>query len=229
MNEISHDAVAKSGIENDPEVKDLLDTKRDELMVSVMYEDLVNKKTIVTYDRQQQFYEDNKEGMRQPERRNFGVVVAGDVETAHKAQAELLEGRNVAVVASTYSTDGPTLETNGQTGLMVRGQRPELDPGFAMTRIGEVSPPFQVADGWMVIKLMEIAPERIFSFEEAKERIDAALREQDNDKRLKELLAKWSDEYKVVIHEDNLKKVKLPERLQDQIRHREHKNEVTKH
>ena len=227
MNEISNDAVAKSGIENDPEVKDLLETKRDELMVSLMYEDLINKKTVITYDRQQQFYEDNKEGMRQPEQRSFGVVVAPDMDAALKAQTELLDGRPVAAVASEFSNDGETLENHGSTGLIVRGQRPDLDAtGFAMTRVGEVSTPFQVATGWMVLKLMEIAPERIFSFEEARDRIDAALREQDNDKRLDELLAKWSEEYKVVINDKNLKKVKLPVRPEDRIKKMKEKKEA---
>jgi len=226
MNEISTDAVAKSDIESDPEVKNLLQTKKDELMVSLMYEDLVNKKTVVTYDRMLQFYEDNKDGMRQPEKRNFGVVVVGDVETAHKAQAELVEGRPVAAVASTYSLDGETLENHGTTGLLVRGQRQDVDPGFAMTEVGQVLPPYQVDSGWMVLKLMEIAPERVFEFEEARERIEQALREQDNEKTLKDLLAKWSEEYKVVIHDDNLKKVKLPERIEDQIKEQKAKKEV---
>ncbi|HEX6791850.1 MAG TPA: peptidyl-prolyl cis-trans isomerase [Candidatus Krumholzibacteria bacterium] len=226
MNEISTDAVAKSGIENDPEVKKLLDTKRDELMVNLMYEDLINKKAVVTFDRMQRYYEDNKEGMRQPERRNFGVVVCSDAQTAEKAQAELVEGRSVAAVASVYSTDGETLQKHGQTGLIMRGQNPDVDAvGFAMTQVGQVSTPFQASNGWMVLKLVELQPERLFSFDEAKGQIEAGLREQDNDKRLKELLAKWMDEYKVVLHEDNLKKVKLPKRLDEQIKEQREKKE----
>jgi len=218
MNDISNDAVAKSGIENDPEVKHLLDIKRDELMVGLMYEDLVNKKTIVTFDRLQAYYNDNREGLRAPERRNFGVVITGDMDTALKAQEDMLAGKPIATVAANYSTDPEVLEKRGQTGLILRGEVPDLDEtGFAMTRVGEVSTPFQVSNGWMVIKLMELSPEREFTFEEARERIEAALREQDNDKRLNELLAKWKDEFKVVIHEDNLKKVKLPVRQDQQI------------
>ena len=230
MNDISNDAVTKSNIENDPEVKKLLNDKRDELMVSLMYEDLVNKRTVVTYDRLEGFYNDNKESMRQPERRKFGVVIAGDMDAALRAQEELLAGRPISAVAATYSSDDQTLEKQGQTDLMMRGERPELDEaGYAMKTVGEVSPPFQVSNGWMVIKLMEIAPERIFTFEEARERIEAAVREQDNDKRLKELLAKWNEEFKVVIHEDNLKKVKLPQRLDEQIKEiKGKKAEVTK-
>src|SRR5262249_4635296 len=105
MNDISSDAVAKSNIESDPEVKKLLDTKRDELMVNLMYEDLVNKKTTVTFDRVQKYYEDNQSSLQSPEKRNFGFVITGDQETALRAQEDMLAGKPMAVVASNYSTD----------------------------------------------------------------------------------------------------------------------------
>jgi parvulin-like peptidyl-prolyl isomerase len=218
MNDISTDAVAKSGIENDPEVKKLLGLKRDELMVSLMYEDLVNKKAVVTFDRIQAYYNDNVASLRGPEKRNFGVVVSSDQETALKAQEEMLAGKPMAAVAATYSSDPNVKENRGQTGLVMRGQLPDIDDvGFGMKSVGEVSTPFQVSNGWMVVKLLEISPERTFTLEESQDRIEAALREQDNDKRLKELLAKWRDEFKVVVHDDNVKKIKLPVRTQDQI------------
>jgi len=232
MNDISTDAVAKSGIENDPEVKKLLNLKRDELMVSLMYEDLVNKKSVVTFDRMQAYYNDNVASLRTPETRNFGVVVAGDQETALKAQEEMLAGRPMAAVAATYSNDPEARENRGQTGLIVRGQMPDVDKvGWEMQSVGAVSTPTQVSNGWMVVKLLEISPERTFTLDESKERIEAVLREEDNDKRLKELLTKWKDEFKVVVHEDNLKKIKLPMRPQDQIQDikgKKEKQEVSK-
>jgi hypothetical protein len=180
----------------------------------------------------QAFYELNKEGMRQPERRSFGVVVTKNMEAAVQAQEEMMAGQSMAAISSRYSLDDLTLETKGQTGLIMSGQRPELDMvGFQMTKVGEVSAPFQVTNGWMVIKLMEISPERMFTFEEAQDRVEAAIREQDNDEKLKDLLAKWKEEFKVVVYEDNLKKVKLPQRLEDQIRERKtrkDKEEVSK-
>jgi hypothetical protein len=232
MNDISTDAVAKSGIENDPEVKKLLSLKRDELMVSLMYEDLVNKKAVVTFDRMQAYYNDNVASLRTPETRNFGVVVAGDQETALKAQEEMLAGRPMAAVAATYSTDPEARENRGQTGLVIRGQLPNVDQvGWDMKSVGQVSTPTQVSNGWMVVKLLEISPERTFTFEESQERIEAVLREEDNDKRLKELLTKWKDEFKVVVHDDNMKKIKLPVRPQDQIQDikgKKEKEEVSK-
>jgi parvulin-like peptidyl-prolyl isomerase len=129
----------------------------------------------------------------------------------------MLAGHSIAAIASTYSLDDQSLEKHGQTGLIMRGERPEFDEiGWGMTRVGEVSTPFQVQSGWAVLKLMEIAPERLYTFDEARERIEAALRDKYNDEKLKILLEKWKAEFKVVVHDDNLKKVKLPERPEDQ-------------
>jgi len=160
------------------------------------------------------------------------VVVAGDQETALKAQEEMLAGRPMAAVAATYSTDPEARENRGQTGLVIRGQLPNVDQvGWDMKSVGQVSTPTQVSNGWMVVKLLEISPERTFTFEESQERIEAVLREEDNDKRLKELLTKWKDEFKVVVHDDNMKKIKLPVRPQDQIQDikgKKEKEEVSK-
>jgi len=213
-------------------VKQLLDNKRDELMVNLMYEDLVNKKTVITQDRIQKYYDDNQESLRSPEQRNFGIVITADKDMAQRAQGDMLAGKPMALVASTYSTDDEVLEKKGQTGLTMRGAIPELnDVGWSMSTVGDVSQPFQVSNGWMVIKLLEIAPPRIFTLEEARSQIDGALREKDNDKLLNELLAKWKDEFKVVIHEDNLKKVKLPDRPQDAVpspKGKKEKDQLTK-
>ena len=213
MNDISNDVVKKSGIESDPEVKRILQLKQDEIMTGLLYEDVVNKQSVVTFDKMEAYYKDNQQRFRQPERRMFGVVVAGDVETAQRAQEELRSGKPVATIAAAYSTDEETLETRGVTKNVMRGELPEYDEiGFGLPRVGAVSDPFQVSRGWAVLKLMELSPERLFTYEEAQGQIDATLREGENDRRLKVLLAKWKDEYKVVIHDENLKKVKLPER-----------------
>jgi parvulin-like peptidyl-prolyl isomerase len=213
MNDISFDAVKKSGIENDPEVKSIIKAKREELMVNLLYEDMVNKQTVITEEMMLNYYNDNTEAFHVTEKRKFGVVVAGDIETAQQVQEELRAGRSVAAVASAYSIDEPTRETQGMTKEVGKGENPEFDGvGFALRRVGDVSEPFQTSKGWMVLKLVEMMPARVYSFEEAQGRIEPALREQENERRLDELLAKWKEELGVVIHEDRLAKLTLPER-----------------
>jgi len=213
MDQISGEVVRKSGIENDPEVKEVLKSKQEEIMVGLLYEDMVNNQVVATKEQMERYYSDNAEQFRQPQKRKFGLILTGDVDAARRAHEDLRAGKPVATVAAAYSIDEETLSNRGVTGELSKGDNPEIDAvGFAMTKVGQVSEPFQTSRGWMVLKLVEDAPERIFDFDEAMGRVEAAVREQEKEERLKELLAKWKDEYGVVIHEENLKKVKITER-----------------
>lgn len=213
MNEISADVVRKSGIENDPEVAKALKAKKEEIMVNLLYNDVINKQTVVTKEEIQNYYDGNLEQFHNPEKRKFGVVLAGDIESAQQAYRELRAGKPFRTVMMAYSVDEETKANNGETTELARGEQPELDAvGFSLRKVGDVSEPFQISRGWMVLKLVERVDEKYFSLEEAEGRIEGALHQEKNDKRLEEMLTKWKEEVGVVIHEDNLAKTKIVER-----------------
>lgn len=213
MNEISADVVRKSHIEDDPEVKKVLQAKKEELMVNLLYEDMINKQTVVTAQLIKNYYHDNQPQFHTPEKRKFGVVLAGDIETAKAAYRDLKAGKKLSTVVLAYSIDDATKNSLGETDLLTKGEQPEMDNvGFSLAKVGDISEPFQTSRGWMVLQLLEKQDERTFSLEEARPRIEAALRNELNDKRLKELLKKWKEEVGVVIYEKNLAKAKLVER-----------------
>ena len=213
MNEISADVVRKSKIEEDPEVALVLQGKKEQLMVGVLYEDMINKQVVVTAAEVQTYYDDNSERFRTPEKRKFGVVLTGDIETALQAYKEIKSGKPFRTVALAYSVDEDTRESMGETKELSQGEQPEIDAvGFSLQKVGDVSEPFQTARGWMVLKLLERTEARTFTLQEVRPRIEAALREIKNDERLEELLAKWKEEYGVVINEKNLEKTQITER-----------------
>lgn len=213
MNEVSSDVVRKSGIENDPEVARALKAKKEEIMVSLLYDDVINKQTVVSKEEIKNYYDGNIESFHNPEKRKFGVILTGDIETAQQAYRELRDGKSFRTVMLSYSVDSEAKVNNGETAELARGEQPELDPvGFSLRAVGDVSEPFQTSRGWMVLKLIERIDEKYFSLEEAEARIEGAIKQQKNDDRLKEMLAKWKEEVGVVIHEDNLAKTKIVER-----------------
>jgi parvulin-like peptidyl-prolyl isomerase len=213
MNDLSVDIVKKSKIEEDPEVAKVLRAKKEELMVGLLYEDMVNKQTVVKASDVQTYYTDNMERFRTPEKRKFGVILTGDMETASVAAAEIRAGKPFRTVALAYSIDEETLETMGESGQLAQGEQPEIDAvGFSLKKVGDVSEPFQTSRGWVVLKLMERIDAKVFTLEEVRPRIEAALREIQNDDRLAELLAKWKEEYGVTIYEKNLQKTQITER-----------------
>jgi parvulin-like peptidyl-prolyl isomerase len=213
MNEISADVVRKSGIENDPEVVRALKAKREEILVNLLYQDVVANQTIVSEAEIKNYYEGNREVFHTAEKRKFGVILAGDVETAQQAHSELKAGKQLRVVALAYSMDEETKSNGGETGAISLGEQPEFDSvGFSLARVGDVSEPFQTSRGWMVLKLVERVDEKYFSLEEATERIETALHQEKSDQRLKELLEQWKREVGVVIYDKNLEKTKIEER-----------------
>ncbi|MFH1755320.1 MAG: peptidyl-prolyl cis-trans isomerase, partial [Candidatus Latescibacterota bacterium] len=67
MNELVVDEMDRSGIENHPELKRVLDNKQEELMVTMMFEELIAKETIISRKDIQAYYDDNKENYNLPE------------------------------------------------------------------------------------------------------------------------------------------------------------------
>ena len=182
-------------------------------MVNLLYNDVINKTTVVTKEDIKNYYDGNLEQFHNPEKRKFGVILTGDVESAQQAYRDLKSGKPFRTVMLAYSVDEETKANNGETPEIAHGEQPELDAvGFSLRKVGDVSEPFQISRGWMVLRLNERIDEKYFSLEDAETRIEGALRQDKNDKRLEEMLTKWKEEVGVVIHEDNLAKTKIVER-----------------
>jgi peptidyl-prolyl cis-trans isomerase C len=213
MNEISADVVRKSDIEKDPEVAATMKAKKEEYMINALFEDLINSKSVVTQEEEQNYYSDNREMFRTPEKRKFGIILTGDMETAQKARQELRSGKPIATVASAYSVDEETVAQGGVSDFLTNGENAEIDAvGFGLKRVGDISEPFQTSRGWMVLRFVELQEAKVFSYDEAQPGIEARLKNEANDKKLKELLEKWKEELGVVIHDENIKKIHVTER-----------------
>lgn len=207
----------KSDIENDPEVKKVLDAKREELMVNRLWDDLVNSQTVVTEKAIRDYYDNNIDSFKNPERRRFGVILTSDYDTAKKAYDEIKKGGVFRTVAMAYSIDEKTKKSLAQTDLLKNGEQPEIDKvGFALPDIGSVSEPFQTSRGWMILKVTEIEPASTYTLQQARSSIRSTLKQKLNDDRLNELLDKWKKELGVVINEGNLAKIHVKERSKEE-------------
>jgi peptidyl-prolyl cis-trans isomerase C len=203
----------RSNIENDPEIKKVMLAKKHEIMVSRLWDDMVNRQTTVTDKMVKNYYNENQDKFKTPEKRRFGVILTNDFDSAQKAYQELESGTLFRTVALAYSVDPDTKDSMGQTDLMAKGEQQEIDPvGFSLPEVGSVSKPFQTSRGWMILKVTEIEPPSTFTLDRARRSIEAAIKQQKNDERLQELLKKWKEELGVVTHDDNLAKVQIEER-----------------
>jgi parvulin-like peptidyl-prolyl isomerase len=210
MNELVEDEMNTSGIEKHPELVRIMNNKHEELMVTIMFEELVTKQTVVTTNDIRTYYRDNMENYKFPEQRRFGIILTNDEATADEAHEKLVAGMPLPRVAQLYSIDEQTRMNLGETDFLVLGAQPEMDDvGFKLEKVGDFSKPFETSRGWMILKLIEMAPERTRTLEEVRNAIEADLKTLKNDALLKELMAKWKEDITIHIDEDNLRKAEV--------------------
>lgn len=213
MSDIIDMHLERSGIANDPEVVEVMTRKQEELMIGRLYEDMIKRQVVVTSGMVNEYYEENREDFRVPEKRRFGVILTPDLETASAAYQALQNGELFRNVMMAYSIDAESKKKLGETETLARGEQPEIDDvGFALPEVGSYSEPFQTSRGWMILRLQERFPEKSFTLTEARDTIHKVLEQREADKKLKQLLNEWKDELDITINEANLSKIQVEER-----------------
>lgn len=214
MNELIAHEMERSGIENMPEVKQMLDNKREELMVSKMYDDLIRKTVNVTNDEMVEYYNAHKDNFKVPEKRSFGIILTGDREDCLEAYQKLQDGEPFGTVVQAFSIDEETKKNEGRSSLFVKGEQPEFDEvGFGLEKVGDVSEPFQTSKGWAILKLVELQRAKTLPFEQSQAAIKGAIESQRTDQLLKEKLDEWKSKMNITVYENNLKKADVEDRI----------------
>jgi len=193
-----------------PEVKKNYDNRREQYLVYRLYQDQIEDEITITIMEMQEFYDSNKDFIRTKERRDYQVIVLDKEEAAKIVEKRAKEGENFDKLVREFSKDPSVKENMGKTGLVYPGNFLEYDGvAFALAAVGDVSDAFQITRGWAVVKLLQIEPGRLPSFEEASQTIKQDLTEKKGEALLQEKLKKWSEEYKIKINEKNLAKAEM--------------------
>jgi len=136
-------------------------------------------------------YESRKESYQQPEQRHARHIllktIEGDSEAVRaekkkKAEEVLLlarnEGSDFSTLAKEYS-EGPTKEKGGDLGFFSSGRMvPAFDQAVFSLQPGEVSDVVETEFGYHIIKLEEIRPASVRTFEEVKDNLAVTLKKQ---------------------------------------------------
>ncbi len=137
-------------------------------------------------------YEQDKESYRQPEQRHARHILfrveegaAEDVKTAQRKKAEEVlakakaAGADFAALAKQHSDDASNKEQGGDLGFFAAGRMvPAFDQAVFSMQPGEISGLVETEFGFHLIKLEEIRPENLRSFEQVKDNIAAGLKRQ---------------------------------------------------
>ncbi len=193
-----------------PEVKENYEKRLEQFLVYRLYQDQIQDEISVTEREIREEYEESREMFRTKEKRNYQIIVLEDEATANMVAQKARAKESFDLLTRKYSKD-PTVKDNmGKTGLIPSGNYLEYDGvAFALPAVGSISDPFEMSRGWAVIKVLEIEPGGIPTFEEAESAIKKQLMEKKGSELLDKKMEDWRETYVIEIYEKNLEKAKM--------------------
>lgn len=138
------------------------------------------KQISVTDDKLHAFYEEQKEQYTTPEQRKISHILFAinaktsekvALEKALKAQEEL-KTKDFSVLAAEMSDDKLTAKKGGDLGLFIVGSMEKsFEEAASALKQGEVSKPVKSSFGYHLIKVTQLVPSEVKSFEAVKEKL----------------------------------------------------------
>ncbi len=144
--------------------------------VELSLEDLA-KKIEVTDDKLKAYYEEQKEQYSTPERRKIShILIAVNAQTDDKAALakalkaqEDLKTKDFSTLAAEISDDKLTAKKGGDLGLFIVGSMEKsFEEAASALKAGEVSKPVKSSFGYHLIKVTELVPGEVKSFDAVK-------------------------------------------------------------
>jgi len=149
--------------------------------VSVEYVELslddLAKKVVVTDEKLKAYYDDQKEQYTAPERRKISHILIAINDKVNEKQAlekalkakQDLANKDFTVVASEVSDDKVTAKKSGDLGLFNLGTMEKaFEDAASSLKQGEISNPVRSAFGYHLIKVTELVPGNVKSFDSVK-------------------------------------------------------------
>ena len=142
----------------------------------------------------QKLYIENEKLYTNPEQRRAQHILLDEVSNASAILKEIKQGGDFSELARIHSKDIATGENGGDLGLFERELMvPEFDEAVFDMNVGDISEVVKTDYGYHIIKLNEIQPATLQSFEEVEEQLLALHKKNVNQKALYELQEELSN------------------------------------
>ena len=142
----------------------------------------------------QNLYIENEELYTNPEQRRAQHILLEEKSNANAILKEINEGTDFSELARIHSKDITTSEEGGDLGLFERELMvPEFDKAVFNMNVGDISDVVKTDYGYHIIKLNEIQPSTLQSFEEVEGRLLALHKKNVNQKELYNLQEELSN------------------------------------
>ena len=138
------------------------------------------------------YYEKNRSKFKQPESVHLRVISMKDEEKAREAFKRVKSGEDFGNVAARMSEDNYRI-MGGDIGYMHKGRLlPKVEEAAWKLSKGGIGGPMLSGDTWFILKVEDKVPEKMISFDDAKD----ALRKDLEGQRSKDIMEKWITDLK---------------------------------
>ena len=165
--------------------------------------DALAKEVSVSEDELNAYYQDQKAQFTTPERRKIShILFAFDKDAANDEQAlqkaikakQDLSNKDFATLATELSDDKLSAKNGGDLGLFTVGvMEKSFEDAASQLKLGEVSEPVKSAFGYHLIKVTELVPAAVKSYDSVKPELTKAYQKSKAESRFSELGEKLSE------------------------------------
>ena len=126
--------------------------------------------------------------------------IARAAQKAEEVRRQLIAGADFSEMAARYSDDPGTKNAGGVVGEIAAGNLPEFFRDVvADVGIGEIAPVIKEKSGFRIVKVLGRAPERQYTFEEAREELKKLIDQQKRQNRFQEYVENLKGIYYVEV------------------------------
>ena len=211
------DEAKRKGFDKDPEIEKRIEDLKARLITEKVMKEVIEKEAELTDEDLEKYYEENKDEFARPAQvraSHILIDVKPDAEAEQVAEAsakaetvlrEVKAGGDFAELAKKYS-GGPTSRRGGDLGYFSKGRMaPEFDEAvFALANIDDVSDIVKTQFGFHIIKLTGKKEAQQQTFEQAKRRIEARLKQEQKRDRYKDYVDGLKASARIEINEELL-------------------------
>jgi foldase protein PrsA len=159
-----------------------LDRLKDQVSKSLLFQKLYPEVTKdaapVTDEQALKYYNENPDQFKKTETRHVYHILVPDEAAANNVEARLAAGGDFSAIAKEVSTDPGSKDKGGDLGEVPTegsGFVAEFEAGMKTLAVGQVSAPVKSSFGYHIIKVTEIKPAGMQTFDEVKEDLKQGL------------------------------------------------------
>jgi parvulin-like peptidyl-prolyl isomerase len=194
----------RNGIQNLPAVADEVRMRREQMMVSLLHQNLISGQAPVPIDQQlEEFYEQHKDLYVDKERRRCNFIVNTQERVVRRAAEEIKGGKDFVEVAIAYNENASSPEQVKSPEFTADAEDfKEVAPvAFGLQKVGDYSEPFKVSTNWVMLQLDAVIPSRQIPLQEILEDVATDWQNQWREDKLNELLVDWKAQVPIQVNE----------------------------